>query len=74
MTYGVSVITASGLFALLSRGGAILGASALDTVYVAVLLSGAAYLVTALTVAPAHPGDLRAAPARAGAAAPGCSR
>jgi dTMP kinase len=50
MTYGVSVITASGLFALLSRGGAILGASALDTVYVAVLLSGAAYLVTALTV------------------------
>jgi dTMP kinase len=51
MTYGVSVITASGLFALLSRGGAILGASALDTVYVAVLLSGAAYLVIALTVA-----------------------
>src|ERR1700754_2237011 len=50
MTYGVSVITASGLFALLSRGGAIVGASALDTVYVAVLLSGAAYLVTALTV------------------------
>src|SRR3954451_14726239 len=50
MTYGVSVITAAGLFALLSRGGAILGASALDTVYVAVLLSGAAYLVTALTV------------------------
>ncbi len=50
MTYGVSVISASGLFALLSRGGALLGASALDTVYVAVLLSGAAYLVTALTV------------------------
>ncbi|HEY0812557.1 MAG TPA: dTMP kinase [Pseudonocardia sp.] len=50
MTYGVSVISASGLFALLSRGGAILGASALDTVYVAVLLSGAAYLVIALTV------------------------
>jgi len=50
MTYGVSVITAAGLFALLSRGGAILGASALDTVYVAVLLSGAAYLVIALTV------------------------
>ena len=50
MTYGVSVITASGLFALLSRGGAILGASALDTVYVAVLLSGSAYLVIALTV------------------------
>jgi dTMP kinase len=50
MTYGVSVITASGLFALLSRAGAMLGASALDTVYVAVLLSGGAYLVIALTV------------------------
>lgn len=50
MTYGVSVITASGAFALLSRSGAILGASALDTVYVAVLFSGAAYLVIALTV------------------------
>jgi dTMP kinase len=50
MTYGVSVISASGLFALLSRAGAIVGASALDTVYVAVLLSGSAYLVIALTV------------------------
>ena len=50
MTYGVSVISAAGLFALLSRAGAIVGASALDTVYVAVLLSGSAYLVIALTV------------------------
>jgi dTMP kinase len=50
MTYGVSVISASGLFALLSRAGAIVGASALDTVYLAVLLSGSAYLVIALTV------------------------
>lgn len=50
MTYGVSVISASGLFALLSRVGAMLGASALDTVYVAVLLSGGSYLVIALTV------------------------
>lgn len=55
MTYGVSVISASGLFALLSRGGAIVGASALDTVYVAVLLSGAAYLVIAVTVLVAIP-------------------
>lgn len=50
MTYGVSVIGASGLFALLSRVGAMLGASALDTVYIAVLLSGGSYLVIALTV------------------------
>lgn len=51
MTYGVSVISAAGLFALLSRGGAMLGASPIHTVYIAVLLSGGAYLVIALTVA-----------------------
>lgn len=50
MTYGVAVITASGLFAVLSRAGALAGASTLDTVYVAVLLSGGAYLVIAVTV------------------------
>ena len=67
MTYGVSVITASGLFALLSRGGAILGASALDTVYVAVLLSGAAYLRHRAHRAPAAS---RRSPADPGSAAP----
>ncbi len=70
MTYGVSVITAAGLFALLSRGGAILGASALDTVYVAVLLSGAAYLVIALTVLVRIP-EISGRSAERRAAAPG---
>ena len=70
MTYGVSVITASGLFALLSRGGAILGASALDTVYVAVLLSGSAYLVIALTVLIAIP-EISGRATQRRAAAPG---
>jgi dTMP kinase len=50
MTYGVSVITASGLFAVLSRGGAMLGFSAIDVVYVALLASGVAYLALAATV------------------------
>jgi dTMP kinase len=50
MTYGVSVITASGLFAVASRGGAMLGFSAIDVVYVALVASGVAYLVLAATV------------------------
>jgi dTMP kinase len=50
MTYGVAVISASGLFAVLSRVGASFGLSGLDTVYIAVLLSAAAYLAIALTV------------------------
>ncbi len=50
MTYGVSVITAAGLFAVLSRGGAMLGFSAIDVVYVALVFSGVAYLVLAATV------------------------
>lgn len=50
MTYGVAVITASGLFALLSRAGETFGGSALSTVYIALVLSGVAYLVIALTV------------------------
>jgi dTMP kinase len=52
MTYGVAVITASGLFTLLSSAGAFFGGagSALPTVFVALVLSGVAYLVIALTV------------------------
>jgi dTMP kinase len=53
MTYGVAVITAAGLFTLLSSAGTLFGgaASKLPTVYVALALSGLAYLVIALTVA-----------------------
>lgn len=50
MTYGVSVITASGLFALVSRVGASLGAAAVDIVYVTLAFSGFAYLLIALVV------------------------
>ncbi|MGH3586840.1 MAG: bifunctional MFS transporter/dTMP kinase, partial [Pseudonocardia sp.] len=52
MTYGVAVITASGLFTLLSSVGGVVGGagSALPSVYVALILSGVAYLVIALTV------------------------
>ena len=50
MTYGVSVITASGLFALVSRVGASLGAAAIDIVYIALVFSGLAYLLIALVV------------------------
>lgn len=52
MTYGVAVITAAGLFAVLSRAGAFFGGegSALPTVFVALVMSGVAYLVIALTV------------------------
>jgi dTMP kinase len=52
MTYGVAVITASGLFTLVSSVGGWLGGegSALTTVFVALVLSGVAYLVIALTV------------------------
>ncbi|WP_219417153.1 bifunctional MFS transporter/dTMP kinase [Pseudonocardia nigra] len=52
MTYGVAVITASGLFTLLSSAGSVLGGegSAMATVYLALVLSGVAYLIIALTV------------------------
>jgi dTMP kinase len=52
MTYGVAVITASGLFAIVSRVGGVVGGagSALPTVFVALVMSGVAYLVIALTV------------------------
>jgi dTMP kinase len=52
MTYGVAVITASGLFTVLSSIGGIVGGagSALATAFAALVLSGVAYLVIALTV------------------------
>ncbi len=50
MTYGVSVITASGLFTLLSSTERIFGWSRFDTVQIALGSSGIAYLVIALTV------------------------
>jgi dTMP kinase len=50
MTYGVAVITAAGLFSVLSSLGRVLGTSALSMVFVALVLSGVADLVIALTV------------------------
>jgi dTMP kinase len=52
MTYGAAVITASGLFTLLSSAGSIVGGetSEISTLYVALVLNGVAYLLTALTV------------------------
>src|ERR1700754_3013620 len=50
MTYGVAVITASGLFSVLSSVGRVLGTSAQSMVFGALVLSGLAYLVIALTV------------------------
>ncbi|GAA1309479.1 bifunctional MFS transporter/dTMP kinase [Pseudonocardia xinjiangensis] len=50
MTYGVAVITGAGLFTLLSSAGSFFGGSALSMVFVALVLSGIAYLVIALTV------------------------
>jgi dTMP kinase len=52
MTYGVAVITASGLFTVVSSVGGFLGGagSAMPTVFVALVMSGVAYLVIAFTV------------------------
>lgn len=52
MTYGVAVITASGLFTVLSSAGRLFGGegSSLFTVHVALASSGLAYLLIALTV------------------------
>jgi dTMP kinase len=52
MTYGVAVITASGLFTVISGLGSFLPGStpAISTAYVALLLNGLAYLLTATTV------------------------
>jgi dTMP kinase len=51
MTYGVAVITAAGLFALISStGGLFPEASPTTTVYIALVINGTGYLLTALTV------------------------
>jgi dTMP kinase len=52
MTYGVGVITAASLFAVVTRVGGVVGGSgsALPAVFVTLVMSGVAYLVIALTV------------------------
>ena len=52
MTYGVAVITASGLFTVISGLGGFLPGSTpeISTAYVALILNGLAYLLTATTV------------------------
>ncbi|MGZ8749240.1 MAG: bifunctional MFS transporter/dTMP kinase [Pseudonocardia sp.] len=52
MTYGVAVITASGLFTVISSLGGFLPGSTpeISTAYVALVLNGLAYLLTATTV------------------------
>ncbi|GAA5145891.1 dTMP kinase [Pseudonocardia eucalypti] len=52
MTYGAAVITASGLFTAVSTAGNLLGEhpSPTTTVYIALMINGAGYLLTALTV------------------------
>lgn len=52
VTYGVAVLLASGLFAVLSRTGSMLGGDAGETttLYVALAITGLAYLVMAITV------------------------
>jgi dTMP kinase len=52
MTYGVAVITASGLFTVISGLGGFLPGSTpeISTAYVALFLNGLAYLLTAITV------------------------
>jgi dTMP kinase len=52
MTYGVAVLTASGLFTVVSTVGNLLGTrpGPTTTVYIALMINGAGYLLTALTV------------------------
>jgi dTMP kinase len=52
MTYGVAVITASGLFTAVSTIGKFLGSapSPTATVYIALMINGSGYLLTAMTV------------------------
>ncbi|MEK6443220.1 bifunctional MFS transporter/dTMP kinase [Pseudonocardia sp. T1-2H] len=51
MTYGVAVLLASGLFTIISSSGSLFaGSSPITTVYVALMLNGCAYLLTAATV------------------------
>ena len=76
MTYGVAVITAAGLFTLLSSAGTLFGgaASKLPTVYVALALTGVAYLVIALTVLVRASRRSPAGPPGRDRPSPGCSR
>jgi dTMP kinase len=52
MTYGVAVLTASGLFTAVAGVGKLIGntPSPTQTVYIALMINGAGYLLTALTV------------------------
>nr|WP_239028552.1 MFS transporter [Pseudonocardia acidicola] len=51
MTYGVAVITASGLFTVVSTVGSLFGGTTpVTTVYIALIINGSAYLLTAATV------------------------
>ncbi|MBN9113506.1 MAG: thymidylate kinase [Pseudonocardia sp.] len=51
MTYGVAVITAAGLFTVISSAGSLFDTSSpLTTVYVALVINGCGYLLTATTV------------------------
>jgi dTMP kinase len=52
VTYGVAVLLAAGLFTALSRVGAVLGGASGETttLYVALTITGTAYLVMAITV------------------------
>lgn len=51
MTYGVAVITAAGLFTVVSSAGTLFQSSSpLTTVYVALVINGCGYLLTATTV------------------------
>lgn len=51
MTYGVAVITAAGLFTVISSAGSLFDSSSpLTTVYVALVINGFGYLLTATTV------------------------
>jgi len=52
MTYGVAVITAAGLFTLISSAGSLLPGESpeISTAYVALVINGLGYLLTAITV------------------------
>ncbi|GAA4911179.1 transmembrane secretion effector [Actinomycetospora succinea] len=72
MTYGVAVISAAGVFALISKSGAVLGwhPSPTATVYLALVVNGLAALLTAATVAFRIP-EISGRSAERRAAAPG---
>nr|WP_084211767.1 MFS transporter [Pseudonocardia acaciae] len=67
MTYGVAVIVASGLFTAVSTVGKLIGEhpSPTTTVYIALMINGGGYLLTALTVWAAIPEISGRSPGRA---------